>query len=331
MNPDEAVRRERLDALLAESDSKLAGELLRQHGPITAEEVPYLAQKAETGRAVVRANAARYLGLARAPEAAVVLRGLVGKTDDLAVYAFALGALLDEPDARTLAAARPQLVLKALHHTDPEIAAIGIRAAWLAGLPGVADELAVKLQSPKDKERDAVLEVLAKAGAGPLEPKLVELLNNPDFKQHSSWEEIYEALCRSDNPAIGEAVRKSLADGNDDHARDFSNALFFSKSRKPWLRALLLSMAQSDSSLRWTALERLGEWGDEAANRVLVQICLAEYEKRLPKERTGKPNTDLALVPCDKYLSTLAGRQFLRDDRYDAMEFARSWLAAHPG
>jgi len=331
MNTEDTLRRERLDALLAESNPRQAGELLVQHGPIIAAEVPYLTQKAESGSATARANAARYLGLARAPEATVALRALAAKTEDLAVFAFALGALLDESDAKTLAAARPELVRKALHHPDPEVAAIGIRAAWLAGLSGVADDLAAKLNSTNDKERQAVLEVLAKAGAGPLEPKLIELLNNPNPQQFTPFSLIYQALCHSDNPAAGEALRKSLADGNRDHERDFSNAVFLSKSRKPWLRALLLSLAHSDGSLRWTALDRLGEWGEPALTRELVQICLTEYEKRLPKERSATRNTDSQLDECDRYMGTLAGRQFLLDARYDAMEFARSWLAAHPG
>lgn len=71
--------------------------------------------------------------------------------------------------------------------------------------------------------------------------------------------------------------------------------------------------------------------------RIMHYSFLNRWARRLAlvlvvaPERPEKPITDLALVPCDKYLSTLAGRQFLRDDRYEAMAFARSWLAAHPG
>lgn len=331
---EQATRQSMLHQLLSETDRRRFAELLVRHGAVTGDEISQLVTETAAASAATRKNAARLLTLARDPAAGLALRQVLSKTDDVDVFALALGSLLDriegQSDGKGIATMRPELVQKALRSEDAEVAGAGLRAAWLAGLSAANQELGRKLDSPDARQRETALAILAKSGPGPFQPKLSALLLSSETSALSSAEPIYEALFRSSDLTTADTIRRSIAEGFERRETDFSNALFLSGSRKPWLRTLLLELARSEGPARGTALERLGEWGDAAPQRELVSICLKEYERRLPKNRPAGRNTDPELDPCDRYLGTLANRKFLLDDRPAAMEFARDWLAWHP-
>jgi hypothetical protein len=311
--------------MLAEPDfsGKRFSELLLKHGPIVADEVSYLADKAAGAGRPARVNATRLLGLAGVDAAKPALRKLVAETDDDKVFALALGPLLDEPDAKQLAASRPKLVEKALRE-EGAVVSYALRAAFLANLPGVADELARALSAADAAARDAATALLAQAGAGPLEPRLREILLDPQQRKRYSLTDIYQALSLGDDPANADAIRKSLQDGGIDAQLAFSNAVSFGKSRKPWLRALLLELASTEGTMQWALFRRIMDWGPEAPMAELVKICADYLRKKLPKERTGaRAAGDFAV--CSEFLGGLAGRKFGLDQLYDALDFASKW------
>lgn len=318
----DALRRELLKQALSAASARERGEVLQKHGPILEDEVPYLASKATSLFGNLRRNAVRLLALSRAPSAKVVLRQLVTDASDVEVWAVALAEFLDDPSAKQLVLAQPKHIEEALHHSDPKIAGVGMRAGMLAGTPGLSEQLEKKLLLGSRDEKHEVLSALATSGAGTLEPKLRDLLRSPPAWL-SDFTSVYAALTYSADPTMAEDFRASLKSPKDHQAIDFDNALTFTRSRQPWLRALLLAMLQSDSTAEQNrGFGVLEFWGPEYEPQ-LLQVC-ARWLERMPDDEQQRRKY-LATEPAYfGYLSKRSGKDFSPFDKEGMQSFVKS-------
>ena len=127
---------------------------------------------------------------------------------------------------------------------------------------------------------------------------------------------------------MGDVFLRSLDQASVDLETDFLNGIALSKSRKPWLKELLLTLARQDIKVRWSAFDRLAKWGTDAPETELLAICVHELEQRIPKDPAAPTHYEIQLESCRSYLGTLAQRPFEWGDLRRALEFAKKRLSA---
>jgi hypothetical protein len=126
---------------------------------------------------------------------------------------------------------------------------------------------------------------------------------------------------------MGEVFRRSLSNASVDLQLSFLNGIALSKSRKPWLKELLLTLAKQDEEARWNVFDRLAQWGPDCPETELLSICVQQLEKRLPKDPATATSYDLQLESCRNYLGTLAKQRFEWGELRRALEFAKKRLS----
>lgn len=320
------VAQELLNRVLTAATPAEFGKELRVHGPVHAEEVPLLADKAQSPDPTVRRNAARLLQTTTKGDAPEVLRKLIKQTSDPVVFVIAAEGLLRESDSRALCAAKPELLAAALKETEPRTLVAALRVGACAKAPGLHDAIAQLLRHPDRDVRYAAVEVLEQVGVGPLEPALKAILRDRPQGLTYPLGALYRLLLNYDDPELAAAFKNSLADADVSQSVDFLNAV--TPSRKPWVRQLLLELATTEGLNRWPAFVTLSGWGAET-ELDLLKICVAVLEKAPPKSEEQKRWMYLVdLEECRKYLGRLAGRAPYTPDEADAaLAFARQRLA----
>ncbi len=318
MSSEEAVQRELLEAIITADSEERFSEALSAHGAVRDEELPELVARTESWDATTRRNATRLLTLARnRDQRDGALRRLVRDTDDVEVWATALDALLDAPDAEALASARPEMIDQALEADEARVLSAGLRAAALARRPGTEAMLEQRLHHPDRRVRAAVLEALGSSGPGALEGQLKEMLaRRPD---PSTLRPLLEILVASNDPATQEAVRQAYLAADKDAQNTYS--LVFRDSDQPWVRQFWLALARKAGPDRARALHILGSKPEPE----LIRLCVELYEKTPPKGDPGYVPALLERGPCDNVISQLAGKRIVGED---ALAFAREWLAS---
>lgn len=321
--PPSGPRGQLLHAMVNARDEHELSEALKQHGPVEADEVPYLVRETSTLFERRRRNAARALVLARGDAAQSAMRQVLHDTKDLGVWAVVLGSLLDQDGGKALAEQRPELVQKALHNDDPEILAVGLKAALRAGLPQALEEVRRRLSHPNDEVRVAAAEALGQLGASiPSELLRSQLAVERNLIVRQS---LIKALCASDDPENVPALRRVLESTDRYERSDFWNGT--KGCKKPWLRVLLWDATQQPGPSRGDAIERLAEW---PADRAVVRLCLSLLEQPAPDELRQGAEHLAAQDGCATYLSKLAGRSLTTYAKPEAISFANQWLAEHP-
>lgn len=316
---------ETLDELLTIRDERELSEALLRHGPIRDDEVPVLAARASDSRPQVRRTATRLLRTAGTTAADAALRQLVVQTQDAQVWALALGRLLEQPDAAALAKARPAMIEAALRDRDPAVSSVALRAAVLAGLPGIREDLERRLGDPDPKVREAAVVSVGELA----DPSLTSKLRERILVENDSavYRALVVALSQSPDAATAETLRQAAERADTYRAVDFSNAVAESPSKKPWFRALLLDLARQPGKLRWSIFNRLAERKAEAPRRELMEICVVELDKFLPAEPTKKWLYNIELEACLKFINQTTGQSFKWDELFEAREAARKWLS----
>jgi hypothetical protein len=198
------------------------------------------------------------------------------------------------------------------------VAGIALRAAWRAGLPEVIDELRKKLASDESDTRNAATAILAETGAGALQAEVSAIVVDPERRRGYPLTRLYEALMRNGDPSVAEVLRRSLETIAPLEETEFANAVLYSGSRAPWLRALLLDLARREGSMKWSAFGRLCDWGVAAPTSELVAIC-ADF--------LGRPHARADRQPCFEFLGALAGRKLGLDDIAAARDIIAEWVA----
>lgn len=310
---------------LSAPDSHAFGEALKIHGPIVAEEVPYLDDKSKSPTELTRRNATRLLATTIKGGALDVLRRRIADTKDAQVFILALRGLSREPDAKRLATARPELLTAALSDPDPQVLAVALRAAALSGLPNLQDLLATALKNPDEQVRAAALEVVAQTGLGSLEPLVKDALLMARKNAPYPFLDMYRMLSTSDDPGMAEVFRQSLQ-----HTGELGALLNGSAdSRKPWLRALLLEMTRVNGVERWGPFRALADWGSDT-EKDLLTLCVELLEKTPTGDELTRRRYLYDLEAVRDFLGKLAGRKFAWDERDAMLEFARTRLRASP-
>lgn len=317
-----------LHALVNARDEREFSDILKQHGPVEAHEVPYLVAETKTLFARRRRNAARALVLARGDAAQPAMRQVLQETQDLGVWAVILGALLEQVDGqdsgKALAERRADFVQQALRSEDPEILAVGLKAALRAGQPQALEEARHRLSHPSDAVRLAAAGALAKLGANvPADLVRGQLAGEKNMLVRLR---LIETLCGSGDPENAAALRKLAESSDRDVRSDFWNGTKGCKN--PWLRALLWELAQKPGPSRGQAIERLSDWG---ADRGVVRLCLELLEKPVPDALDQGTEHLAAQRGCAAYLTALAGRTFSRYEKAEAAAYAKEWLATNGG
>lgn len=312
-------------ALSAASPAEFA-EALRIHGPVHAEEVPLLAERAQSPEMTVRRNAVRLLRTTTKGDAPAVLRKLIGQTTDPVVFVTAADGLLRESDRQTLCASKPELLAAALNETEPRTLVAALRVGAAAHAPGIHAAIAKVLRHPDRDVRYAAVEALEQVGIGPLEPVLKTLLRDRPEGLSYPFAALYRLLVGSDDPELATAFKNSLVGADISQAADFMNAI--TASRKPWVRQLLIELANTEGQTRWPAFTTLAAWGSGSEHELLT-ICIAALDKTPPISEEQKRWMYLVdLETCRKYLGQLAGRApFAPAEADAALAFARKRLA----
>lgn len=314
---DEGIKAQLLNRMLAASNDHDFDAALRAHGSIQGDEVPYVIKALQTSGKTKQRNAALLLRLAHTSESAAELRKQVLETSDLKVWAIALGSALDSPEAKALAAKRPDFIKAALKDKDASIVGVALRAAFLAGYPRIEEEIDRHLSSPNAEERLAVADALAQAGAGPLDAKVrARVLLEKDSRVHVA---LIAALSKSDDPSTAKILRQALEAADDDMKNDFWNGTV--DSEKPWLRTLVLELAQREGPHQSAAIDRLVARGFDAD---AVKICAEIFEKTPAKDEPNYAQYYVLQEHCMDGFNKLAGRPV---ERSESLKYAREWLA----
>lgn len=316
------LRKELLKQAMTSPTDRERSEAIRRHGPIREDEIPYLVSKAQSSFGSLRKGAVRLLSLSPAKRAKDALQALIKETDDVEVWAIALSEFLDADSAKSLAELSSKRIPEALAHKDPAVAGVGMRAGLLIGMPGLHEQLETRLAAGSGEEKEFVLKALAEVGAGPLEPRLRAILSSPpDWLR--DFTPLYGALSYSEDASLADLFRSSLAIPKEHQEVDFHNALRFTRSRRPWLRSLLLGMLQSDvSKERERGFGILEGWGAEYTPP-LLKVC-ERWLAQMPDGEAARRKY-LATEPAYfRYLGRLAGKEFLPLDKDAMLAFLRT-------
>jgi hypothetical protein len=309
-----------LEQLLKAESPQQFNDFLDKHGPIRAEEIGTLAERAREKHARVRLNAARLLVLAQGDARDPALRKLAEETEDPEVFALAAGKL---PDGKQVAGGKPHLIRKALRSDDKDVVAAAVRLAWLSGMPEATSELKAKLEHRDRKVRTAVLEILAEAGPGPFQAELRAMLVDPGRRADNDLGSLYAALLHSDDPSTGGAFARSLENASPGDQVALTNAIHGDREHKPWVDAFLVDQLKREQPWRWSALRLLGE-RPAPPRAEIVPVCRAYLAKKVA---TGEPDKALSLdsgvSACAAFLGKLAGRSFR--DVHEMLDFANRW------
>lgn len=310
------LRKDLLKQAMTAPTDRERSEVLRRHGPIREDEIPYLVSKAQSSFGTLRKGAVRLLCLSPAKSAKAALQDLIKGTDDVEVWALALSEFLDAGDAKSLAELSAKRIPEALAHKDPTVAGIGMRAGLLIGMPGLREQLEIRLAQGSREEKESVLKALADVGAGPLEPRLRDLLASPpDWLR--DFVPLYAALSHGEDASLADLFRSSLTTPKEHQEIDFHNALRFTRSRRPWLKNLLLGMLQSDvAKERERGFGILEGWGAEYSTQLLL-VC-ERWLKEMPDDEAARRKYLASEPAYFRYLGTLAGKDFSPMDK-DAM------------
>lgn len=329
---DDEIRRKLLDTLLQQPSvsSKTFGELLLHHGSILPEELPMLASAAASTDSHVRKNAVYLMGRLTTPDADRVLHRLATETKDPSVFVLAVSALRNAPDAKTLSGLHPELLQRALLDSDPMVQSAAVRVGFLSANPQFVDELTKRLRSPIPEVRNTLTALLASSGAGPMEGVLRELLIHPPADLRYNVVDLYQALAQSEDPTMAEVFRQSLSSASVDRQLEFLNGVTLSKSRRPWLRQLFLSLLTEEGSLRWRVFDRIAKWDSDMPEKELLTLCVKALEQRLPKDPAVPSSYDAELESCRNFVSTLAQERFEWNDLRRMLDFAKKRLHAAP-
>lgn len=320
------LERQILENLLNAPDDRAFGKQLRIHGPVVEDEILYLKEQTTSPNLTVRHNAALLLSFARTEKVKPMLEELVNKSGDSYVVMVALNRLLGDPNGQTIALQNSKKIEQALTSEDPEVLRLSLKAGMIIHSPNLEKHLARGLLQNNPKVREAALEVLADIGPSSFEPQIKEALLHKKEHPDDSYTTLYQILSRSDDPKMKEVFQTSLVGADTSQWLDFSNGIFLSKSRKPWLKALLLDLIHRKDMARWIAFGRLVDFGPDV-ELDLMKVCLALYEKEIPKL-----GYDIEKEECQKFVNKLAGKEytFQVQDQEQTLIFMKQWLAKHP-
>jgi len=328
-----------IDRILDSRARHDAGEALRNHGPVRAEEVRYIYEATSSPHKNKRRNAARLLITTTKGNAVELQHKALLETKDVVVWAILLDDLLDtEPE---LAGRRPDMIKEALAENDPDTLAVGLRAGALSDYPGIRELARKYLDHPDGKVRAAAVSGLMPNDIRELLPRLTEMITKE--KDEDTFISLAKSLIRTNDASATEVVIKAV-----ENLRETRDALwlhFFndlaSTEPDPLTDKFLFALARSNSSVRDEGFSVLARqvWANHREPSIaLVTMCLGEIQEgTLSTDPRRKPRASEEQDDCEMLFSFMAnGKNPIEDfdGRHrgsDAVAFAKKWLTEHGG
>ena len=329
-----------IDRILDAKNKHDAGEALRDHGPIRAEEVQYIYEATSSSSENKRRNAARLLIATVKGKAVELQHKALLETKDVVVWAILLDDLLEkEPE---LAGKRPDLIKEALAENDADTLAVGLRAGALSNYPGIR-ELARKYLDHKDgKVRAAAVSGLLPDDIRELLPRLTEMIGKE--QDEDTFVLLAKSLIRANDTNASEVVIKAiehLKETRDTLYLHFFNDLALFTAPDPVITKFLFVLVRGKSPIRDEGFSVFSRWvwsGKRDPDPAFVEICIDEIGKGdLSTDPRRRPEASSEQSECEEMLSFMNnGKNPIGDFEgrirgSDAVAFAKKWLKEHGG
>ena len=329
-----------IDRILNAKTKHDAGEALRDHGPVKAEEVPYIYEATSSSSENKRRNAARLLLTTIKGNAVELERKALLETKDVVVWAILLDDLLDkEPE---LAGRRPDMIKEALAQPDPDTLAVGLRAGAVASYPGTRALARKYLDHTDGKVRAAAVSGLGPDDIRELLPRLTEMISKE--KDEDTFISLAKSLIRTNDTNATAIVIKAIE--NLKQTRDtlwlhFFNDLALFTEPDPVITKFLFVLVRSKSTVRDEGFSVFSRWVwsvKREPNPAFIEICIDEIAKgNLSTDPRRRPEPSPEQEDCEEMLSFMNnGKNPIGDFEgrirgSDALAFAKEWLIEHGG
>jgi hypothetical protein len=329
-----------IDRIIDTKTEEDASDQLKIHGPILAEEVPYIYQATSSPEENRRRNAAGLLTATLKGNADELRHKALLETKDVIVWAILIDGLLDkEPE---LAGKRPEMITAALSEKDPATLAVGLRAGVLSNYPGMREQARKHLDHSNDKVRAAAVGGLTADDVIELLPKLSDMIAKEN--DQTTFTILAKELIRTGNAGAATAVIKALErakEKRDSLDTNFFNNLAVFAPPDPVVTKFLYLLVRGKSALRDDGFSVFSRWVwsvNREPDPEFVQICSDEIEKgNLSADPRRRPEAGEEQNECELMLSYMNnGKNPITD--FDgrirgsiAVAFAKKWLKEHGG
>jgi hypothetical protein len=290
-----------IDRILEATTKHDAGEALRDHGSVKAEEVQYIYEATSSSSENRRRNAARLLITTIKGNAVELQHKALMETKDVVVWAILLDELLEkEPE---LAGKRPDMIKEALAEKDPDTLAVGLRAGALSNYPGIRELARKYLDHTDGKVRAAAVSGLLPDDIRELLPRLTDMIAKE--KDEDTFISLAKSLIRTNDANAAAVVIKAL-ETNTTLGLGVFNDLVFTVPDAATDKFLFV-LARSNSPQRAEGFSVLSRqvWANHREPFVaLVTLCVEEIQKAtLSTDPRRKPPASDAQDNCEELLS----------------------------
>lgn len=329
-----------LENLLDASTPKEFNEAFFAHGSIQENELPAIFEATSSSSANRRRNAARLLRTTVKGNAVELEHKVVLETKYVEVWAIVLDDVMEKDPG--MAGKRTDMIKTALDDKDPEILAVGLRAASLSNYPG-AHELARKyLDHPDPKVRAAAVSGLTPDDVRELLPRLNDMLSKET--DEDTFIMLAKSLIRTNDASAAGVVVKTieqLKEKRDSLYLHFFNDLALFTPPDPIITKFLFALVRGKSTIRDDAFSVFSRWVWSIKQEPIpefVQICSDEIKAgNLSTDPRRRPEASEEQDECELMLSFMNnGKNPIGDFEgrvrgKDAVAFAEKWLKEHGG
>lgn len=329
-----------IDRILDAKDKHAAGEALRDHGSVQAEELQYIYDATRSSSETRRRNAAHLLITTVKGNAVELQHKALMETKDVMVWAILLDDLLEkEPE---LAGKRPEMIKAALDQKDSDTLAVGLRAGALSNYPGVRELARKYLDHADGKVRAAAVSGLMPDDVRELLPRLTEMISKE--QDEDTFIVLAKSLIRTNDPNATEVVIKAiehLKETRDTLYLHFFNDLALFTPPDPVITRFMFTLVSGKSTIRDEGFSVFSRWVwsvKRDPDPAFVRICIDEIGKgNLSTDPRRRPEPSSEQTACEEMLSFMNnGKNPIGDFEgrvrgKDAVAFAEKWLKEHGG
>ena len=324
-----------LESLLNASTDKAFNDQFYIHGPIREEELPAIYEATSSSSSRRRRNGASVLCATVKGNAVDLQHKVVLETKDVQVWAIEADCVLETDES--VAGKRPDMIKAALADSNPNILAVGLRAAALSNYPGT-HELARKYFDHSDRKvRAAAISGLTPDDIRELLPRLKEMIANEN--DEDTFIILAKSLIRTSDQTASDVVTHALEDlkarGDSLYLHFFNDMALFT-APNPIITKFLFTLARGQSTVRDEGFSVFSRWVWSKhldPNPEFVRMCVDEIKKgSLSTDPRRKPEPKPEQEECEQMLSYMHnGKNPIEDFAgrvrgKDAVDFAEQWL-----